>query len=251
MADDFLLQNRFKDLAKKSYNAGRFTYTNFLSLGDLSEFMKVEREVSYAKYSVYGGNEYTERKIVRFGDPEELGYDEGFPISCLLIKPVNAKFSDNLTHRDFLGALMNLGIERETLGDIFITGDSSYLYCLTGISDYILNNLTKIRHTVVTVSRFEGEFVLPESAKEEMLIQVSSERVDAVVARVFKLSRDDSTELFREQKVFVNSRLPMGNDAHVKAGDRISVRGHGRFDIVGDVGVSKKGKINVKVLIYK
>lgn len=250
MAND-ALKKRFSDLANRSLRAGRYTYTNFLSLADMSDFLAMEREVSFVKWELFGGCDFSERKVLRFGSVEELGYEEAFPIVCLVIRPVNKRFSDELTHRDVLGALMNLGIERETLGDIFITPSESFVYCLESISEYIIENLCSIKHTTVVTEVFEGTFELPESSKEEKTIQVSSERVDAVVARVFNLSRDASTELFRQQKVFVNSRLPFGNDAKVKAGDRISVRGFGRFDICGDVGVSRKGKTNVKVLVFK
>lgn len=250
MADSILV-NRFKDLANRSFQGNRFTYSNFLSLAEQSDLLSVERELLFAGITLYGGNEWCERKVVRFGNPSDLGYDEKFPIACLEISPLNEKFSDDLTHRDFLGALMNLGIERETLGDIFVDQNKAVLYCLESMSSYICENLSKVRHTSVVIKPFEGVFVYPESRREEMTVQVNSERVDAVIARVYRLSRDSSIDLFREQKVFINGRLQTGNDTKVKEGDRISVRGFGRFDVCENAGVSRKGKLNVKVLVYK
>lgn len=249
--EDSILTNRFKDLANRSFQGNRFTYSNFLSLADQSELLAKERELSFAGLTLFGGNEWCERKVVRFGNPQEFGYDEDFPIACLEIAPLNEKFSDDLTHRDFLGALMNLGIEREVLGDIFVDRNRAVLYCLESMSSYICENLSKVRHTSIVVKPFTGEFVYPEEKKEALTIQVSSERVDAVIARVYKLSRDSSIDLFREQKVFINGRLQTGNDTKVKEGDRISVRGFGRFDVCENAGVSRKGKLNVKVLVYK
>lgn len=250
MSDDALLKNRIKDLAERSFQNNRYCYTNFLSLNEQSLFHEIEREVSYSKPYLFGGNEWCERKVLRFGDSNELMYEEPFPITALLIEPLNSKFSDDLTHRDFLGALMNLGIERETLGDIFVDEKQCILYCLDSISQYIIDELTRVKHTSVKIKRFRGEFKIPESLTKEALIQVSSERIDGVVARVCKLSREDSLELFKEQKVFINGRLITGNDTKVKANDIVSVRGFGRFTVLETVGLSKKGKLNIKVQIY-
>ena len=246
-----ILKARLKDLANKSYNNNHFTFSDFLSLADMQEYYEIEKDLSFTKATVDGGNDLCERKVIRFGNPEELGYEEPFPIMCLEIKPLNAKFADKFSHRDFLGALMNLGIERENLGDIFVEDNKAYLYCLDRMAPYIMENLSKVKHTSIIVKPFEGEFSVPDTAKEHVTIQVASERVDAVIARVCKLSRDDSIDLFREQKVFINGRLCTGNDTKIKTGDRVSVRGFGKFDIDSLGGVSKKGKLNINVLVYK
>ena len=134
MADDFLL-NRLKELADRSFNGNRYTYTNFLTEAEVSEFFKIKRDLDFAKPMLFGGNDYCERKMIRFGNPEEFGYEEPLPISALVISPLNEKFSDDLTHRDFLGALMNLGIEREMLGDIFINSNRGILYCMESMAE--------------------------------------------------------------------------------------------------------------------
>lgn len=74
--------------------------------------------MKFAGITLYGGREEAERKILRFGSEAELGYEQPFPICCIRIRPLSAKFADKLSHRDYLGALMNLGIERSTIGDI-------------------------------------------------------------------------------------------------------------------------------------
>lgn len=251
MADEAILKNRFKDLAGRSYRENRYTYTNFLSLADQSDFFEIEKELSYAGSKLFGGNEWCERKVLRFGNADAFGYEEDFPVTALEIAPLNAKFADDLTHRDFLGALMNLGIEREMLGDIFRLDKGCVLYCLDSMADYIIENLSRIKHTSVMARRFEGDFVLPESSRAILTIQVSSERCDAVVARVFNISRDDSLSLFREQKVFINGRMTTGNDTKVKEGDRVSVRGFGKFDVNETAGVSRKGKLNIRISLYR
>jgi len=248
--DDYLI-NRLSELASRSFNGNRYTYTNFLTEAEVSEFFKIKKDLDFAGPMLFGGNDYCERKLIRFGNPEEFGYEEPLPIAALTISPLNEKFSDDLTHRDFLGALMNLGIEREMLGDIFINSNRGILYCIESMADYITENLTRVKHTTVIVKPFTEQFSLPEGATEDVRIQISSERLDAIIARVYKLSRDASCKLFTEQKVFVNSRQVLAADTKVKDGDRVSVRGFGRFEIKGEAGVSKKGKINLIVSVYR
>lgn len=85
---------------------------------------------------------------------------------------------------------------------------------------------------------------------EEKLIQISSARTDALIAGVYHLSRTESNELFREQKVFINGRLCENNSRALKEGDQITVRGYGKFAYEGEKGISRKGKVNVRVLVW-
>ena len=156
--------------------------------------------ISYVPYSVFGGQEGCERAVIRFGEEWE------FPICCIKMAPLMNKFADALTHRDFLGALMNLGIERSTLGDIYIEDKTGYLFCLKSMAEYITENLTRIRHTSVQCTVCEEPPVFLQKEPEEKLIQISSARTDALIAGVYHLSRTESNELFREQKVFINGR---------------------------------------------
>ena len=155
--------------------------------------------------------------MIRFGDPEELGYELPFPIVTLLISPVSPKFAERLSHRDFLGALMNLGIERSKLGDIVLRDGEAYLFAREEIAEYIKESLTRVRHTDVRVSLAEcipdGELYRTEPRR----IVLNGERVDAVIAKVYNLSRDEAQRLFAGRLVFINgkenaSRVASRND---------------------------------------
>ena len=117
---DNTLINRINELAEKSYSENRFVFTDFLDMSQLSTYYSLERDLSYVGTSVSGGTDGCERCMVRFGSPDSLGYEEAFPIVLLHISPVQKKFSDALTHRDFLGSVIGLGIERAKLGDIIV-----------------------------------------------------------------------------------------------------------------------------------
>lgn len=245
-----LLKKRFRELARKCYQQNQYTFTGFLSLADLSCFYETEREISYVPYTIWGGSDFCERVMIRFGSGEELGYEEEFPIVCIEVKPLAAKFADALTHRDFLGALMNLGIERSTLGDILIEDNIGYLFCIESMADFIIENLAKVKHTSVICGRAKEVPTLINKDKKEMKIQISSERIDAVLAKVYRLSRSEAIELFRQKRVFVNGRLCENNSQILKSGDTVSARGCGKFEYSGQMSISKKGKMNASVLCY-
>ena len=110
--EDQILRKHFTDLAQKADQSHIATFTGFLSLPEQSVFYSMD--FSYVPHCVFGGQEGCERAVIRFGEEWE------FPICCIKMAPLMNKFADALTHRDFLGALMNLGIERSTLGDIYM-----------------------------------------------------------------------------------------------------------------------------------
>lgn len=250
ISDSELLKKRFLELARKSYNSGIFVFTDFLGLSEQSAFSEIKRELSGIPYTAFGGAEGTERVMIRFGSAEELGYEIPFPISVIRAEPLSQKFADRLSHRDFLGAIMNLGIERDTLGDIVIIDNVGYIFAKDDIAGYIADSLTKVKHTDVRLTVVES---LPEGElfrTERRQIQVSSERLDAVVARVYSMSREDAQLLFKKGLIFASGRCIESSSYTPKEGEKISVRGHGRFVYLGQQSLSRKGKINVAVQVY-
>ena len=117
---DNTLINRINELAEKSYSENRFVFTDFLDMSQLSTYYSLERDLSYVGTSVSGGTK---------------------------------KFSDALTHRDFLGSVIGLGIERTKLGDIIVRDNEGYIFVNESISEYITENLSKVKHTNVRVEK--------------------------------------------------------------------------------------------------
>lgn len=245
------LRNRLRDLADKSFQQNMFTFTGFLGLSEQDTFWRMEPELRHAGFMLSGGSDGTERQVIRFGNAEELGYEVPFPIVCIHIKPLVAKFADKLSHRDFLGALMNLGIERSTIGDIKVGDKEAYLFCLESIAGYICDNLGQIKHTHVSCSITEDYAEIPQEKPEICTVQVSSVRVDAVIAKVYNKSRSDCLELFRTEKVYVNGRLCENNSRTLKAGETVNARGYGKFTMSGEIRETRKGKLCVEVEVYR
>lgn len=245
------LKNRFRDLANKSFQQGIFTFTGFLGLSEQDTFWQEEPKLRYAGCTLNGGLEGADRCVIRFGNAEELGYEIPFPIVCIHIQPLQQKFADALSHRDFLGALMNLGIERSTIGDIKVGEKQAYLFCLDSIADYICENLNKIKHTNVKCTVTEDFESIPEEAPELVNVQVQSLRADALLSKTYNLSREKSLELFRAGKVYVNGRLCENNSRQIKVGETVNARGYGKFTLRGEPRETRKGKLAAEVAVYR
>lgn len=244
------LKNRLKDLADKSFQQNIYTFSGFLGLSEQDVFWKTENELRYVSYKLWGGTETTERKVLRFGSPEGLGYEESYPIVCIHITPTAPKFAEVLSHRDYLGALMNLGIERSTLGDIRIGEKDAYLFCLESIAEYICTNLDKVRHTAVKCSLVSDIIELPEDVPESKEVLLPSLRLDVCLSKVYNQSRNDILEQFRAGKVYVNGRLCENNSRVLKEGEVVNLRGFGKFVFAGVLHENKKGKLYVEVKVY-
>lgn len=244
--EEALLIKRFKELSTRSYNRGIFVYSDFLNM--------YEQDLLFSNvntpFSLFGGFSGAERQIAIFGSEEELGYSPTYPVSCILVSPLMQKFADDLTHRDFLGSVLGLGIKRETVGDIIIKNNTGYIFCLDTVADYIKENLKKVRHTSV---KCEIATEIPDEVNpelEEKIIVIASERLDAIIAEVYNLSRSESNSLFLAKKVFVNNKLTENNSHKIKTGDTISVRGFGRFNFLGILQETRKGKLRAKVEVF-
>ena len=222
-------KKRFRELADKCYRQNVYCFTGFLGMAELNAFYEVSREISHVPCMVFGGNTGCERQMVRFGSEEMLGYEAPFPIVCLEICPRSEKFADRLTHRDVLGACMNLGIERSTLGDIMVKDFHAYLYCTEGIGPYIVENLSRIRHTSVICRQYTGQEERLQPVLEDRIYQVSSERLDAVV---------------------VNGRQQESVSYVPGKGDVVTVRGYGKFVYHGLSHMTRKGKCSIVVAFY-
>lgn len=250
MQEDEILKRRILDLANRCYQTNVYTFTGFLSPADQALVFEMEQELSFVDWTLYGGGEECERRMLRFGSEEMLGYEEPFPISCLTVKPLAKKFADELTHRDFLGAFMHLGIERDVLGDIIVRDNTGYVFCEDAMAGYLSQHLDRVKHTGVSceITKQCPEAARPQFSEEELV--VSSSRCDAVVAKVFQLSRSQSIELFRAKRIFVGGRQYENNSGVLKAGDVVSVRGFGKFIFSGFLNETKKGRIRVGIRRY-
>ena len=242
MKDDFF-RRRLADLAAQSDRMCRFTFTDFLTEAEYSEFLAVRSMLPPCGFTAWGGRDDADRVMLRFGDPDQLGYEEPFPIDCVHIAPVMDKFADNLTHRDFLGALMHLGISRGELGDILVDEKSAYLLCKNTMSDYICREISRVRNTTVRCTVCAQLPALAAARTEIVTVQAASPRIDAVIAKVFHISRGDCLMLFRAGKVSLDGAVTERSSDLLRPGEKASVRGFGKFRYLGEDGKTRKGNL--------
>ena len=288
MDDKNYLIAKFRDKASQAWQRDCLTHTNFLTsaeqatLKDLRRgaFAEAER-LDPAPVVLWGGYEEAERKIAVFlpsyMDKESFLAGEGMSaaeaavttdsgetarpsaggaksvITCLLCKPLQARFADELTHRDFLGALMNLGLEREMIGDIVVDRDKSeaHIFVMTAQAATIAKELTRIKHTSVMCEEVSPGSVEVQPAFEHVEGFVSSERLDVILSLVYKLSRSKSQKLIEAELVTVDGRIVTSGGHDLKAGSRVTARGYGKFIYDGIDGTSRKGKGRAKVRVFR
>ena len=248
--DDNFIRQRLMELAERSYSGYRYIYTDFLGMAELGIYHAMGRELAFVPSEAFGGTDVCERCMVRFGSEDFCGYPEDYPIRLLKVEAVQEKFADNLTHRDFLGSVLGVGLEREKVGDIFLRDNAGYLFVHADVSDFIRENLIFVKHTKVRVTELsEVPEELAPKLREETLV-VSGNRIDSILARLYHLSREEARRLVQGEQIFVNGKTVTQVSKALKEGDVVSVRHHGRFRFVGEGGRTKKDRLNVKVEVY-
>lgn len=245
--DEAQLKKRFQELSYRASLRSCTVYSDFLTLDEQSVLKETRLD---SPFCLYGGYDFAERKIACFGNENDCEKTFSYDGVWVKIYPVSPKFAEDLSHRDFLGTLMGLGIRRETLGDIILDENCGYIFCESKIAQYIVENVDRVRHTVVKCAAVDSA---PESGTElpeKQMVIVASERLDAIVAAVYKLSRAQSQQLFMQKMVFVNGKMTVNSSYLPKNGEIISVRHHGRFIFCEVSGETKKSRLKVNVRIF-
>lgn len=246
--EEELFCKRLIELSNIAYQKGISCYTNFLNLNELNLFDTIKNKLAPVGIKLWGGFEYAERKIICFYDNTNNSID--FPIKTIKIEPVHQKYKDVLSHRDYLGAILNLGIERCKVGDIVIEESNAYLFCDVVMSTLIVDQLERVKNTMVICSIIDDiEYnIVPKF--QEVSGTVSSIRLDAILSVAYRTSRSSITSLISGKKVYVNNRLIQSNSYVIKEEDIISVRGYGKFIYKGINSQTKKGRYSITVLKY-
>ncbi len=249
MNEEELCRKKLIDLSKQADRKGIVLFSAFLNLNEQNIYHQSGR-LFVTKTECFGGVPHAERQMIAF-IPDALSYEWDYPIAALKISPSHPKFAEPFGHRDILGALMTLGVDRGKVGDIVIDDGNAFFLCEEGIADFFAENLDKIRHTAVNLKRIplSGLSVRQEFTEQERT--VASTRLDSVLACVYGLSRSQAAELFRAEKVFVDGRLVLNPSRCCDDGSIVSVRGHGRFLYQQTLGQTKKGRLKIRYLLYQ
>lgn len=237
--DSKLIVARVNDLKQISNKTNIPKFMGFLTSQEtavaIKQFSQDER------YCIFGGYEDAER--VMLGVLPEWCDDPYFPISAVTFR---YRECDTLSHRDFLGSLMALGITRESVGDILVEKGRAVVFVDEDVEKFVLTQISKVGNVGVEIC--EG-FTVPlpqQSQKQSFSTTVASTRVDAVVASLCNVSRSTATQKINDGYVSINSVCVGKTTAIVKCGDKITIRQKGRFEITSCDGHSKSGRIILK-----
>lgn len=258
MTEDQILISHARDLKMSCSDNSMITNTFFLDMRQVSLLKPLEREQrEYVDSFYYGGYPDAERVCAVFVPKffecddiykffsEESDYN---PISLIRIE--KDRFS-SLSHRDYLGSLMGLGIKREMLGDLLVDENGCFVPCIGSVAKYISENLSSVGRGTVKISVVSFDEIAERKENfKEISAFVASPRLDNIVSAAFSLSRTKSVQFIEKGAVFTNSVENLKPDYKVSVGDKIVLRGKGKAVVASFDGESKRGRLHITIRRY-
>lgn len=242
---DELFYSKLDDAANLCYTRQKPYFFPFLSERRQALAEKYLRAIYFENFCFFGGYENSERKMLA------LCYDDSKPEFPVLALEFRYRIRDKLTHRDFLGALMSLGIERETVGDILVEDGRAVVFIKSELKDYIISQISKIGN--VGVKLYDADLSkLPKGrGTEDLSLVISSLRLDNIVAGVTGLSREKTKSLILTGNVSLNYIQTMNISQIANDGDVLIIRGKGKYILNAVMGETKKGRIRISLIHFR
>lgn len=237
---------RILDCIQRAENHGGIEETDFYDPYTIEVAISLMKQEDGLFFRATGGYQHAERRriLITYGDESWLGDDEIvlFHGTC-----ANRRFE----HREILGSLMGLGLDRAKFGDIVIGDDDFYVFMTQDVENYVVSQFhevgrERISGEIVPV----GSFVYTPESGEKKRISAASFRLDAIVAALVPTSRTRAQEVIKQERVKINHRIEKKSSYEVSPGDLISIRGMGRFRLGLDWRESKKGRVQVEIEKY-
>ncbi|MDO4608024.1 MAG: YlmH/Sll1252 family protein [Clostridia bacterium] len=238
-----LLPARVSDLSQLCQKTSMLKFLGFLTPTEATIAVKALKSTD--QYRLFGGFDAAERTVLCF--MPDWCDEPQFPITAISFSYRNC---DSLSHRDFLGALMALGLNRETVGDILVEEGRAVAFVLSDVADFIVSQITKIGSVGVSVQKGYTEPLPNIGSIETLSTTVASLRIDCVVSSLCGLSRMVASNTIADGKVAVNSISVLKSTVTVGKDDIITIRQKGRFKITSCDEYSKKGRIILKYNKY-
>lgn len=199
---------------------------------------------SSCKVESNGLFEDSERRMISFNNV----YNTSFPMKLLKIENTS-KFNE-LTHKDFLGGILALGIERNKIGDLLVKDNVCYVPIHEDIESFLIFNIDKIGKSSCKIEILEKYDYLPQFNFKEEVILVSSLRIDGIVSKLANVSRGKAQMMIDQGKVLVDYVKIRDKSYEPKEDERITIRGVGKFILGTIVGSSKSGRLKVSIKKY-
>ena len=209
--EDNLVFRHLLDLAKVSHAGDISVFSDFLNVREVAVLKRQVADLPVGRFFIFGGIEDAERVMVCFPASYEEREDIDFPISCIEIQIKSSKFESNsLTHRDFLGAILGVGIDRKLIGDIYTVSEDksvvkAFVLCQNKITNFLISELHQIGRCQVSCTKAETTDIMSVRRIEDKYGTVPSLRLDVIIGEALNLSRTKVKALIDSDKVAVNS----------------------------------------------
>ena len=186
-----------------------------------------------------------ERRMISFNN----NCDSCYKYKVLAIKNIS-KFN-KLGHKDYLGAILGLGINRNKLGDLLVKEDCCFFPVSEEIADFLMVNLTSVGNSNCKVSEIKSiDKSMLEFDFENITVLVQTLRLDSVVSKLANISRVKAQSYIENGRVLLNYKVNRNRSIILTENSRITIRGIGKFIVDKSIGNSKSGKIKVKIKKY-
>lgn len=252
MNRDELISARIVDCIRRCTEGMYVVSTKFLDSHEQALANSIIRKYSGLKYVFYGGYSDADRNML-VCIPEELATDDA-DVTASLLRILHieiAEGSKKLGHRDYLGSVLNLGIDRAVIGDILVRDDGADMIIIPEIEDFLISEYKQVAHTRIKTCIYDiDKLIIPEQSKISIRDTIPSTRLDNLVSAAFKVSRSDAVKAINQGLVSVDHRENTKADAKVTEGCTLVLRGKGKAVIKAFGGESKKGRIWVEIERY-
>ena len=226
-----------------NYN-NKLIHTNFLNINEFNLILPIIKK-SKLNYIIYDKEEILEKKSIAIIPSYIKNYDFNY-IDCIKIKNKEIK---QLKHKDYMGALYNLGINDEYIGDIHVEENYALVFVINKITNIIVNDLTKVGNNIVEIEIVDKDLIKIIKEYEEKIITANSLRIDLVLAKIYNLSRNNIKEIMNQNNIYINSKL-IFKPIDIKEKDIISLKKYGKFQILS-FKQTKKDTYLIKINLYK
>lgn len=240
--EQFLI-NRIQEMCNIVLYKGISLYTDFLNLNQVNFSLSYLRSFPSIKTIVYGGYNYAQRKVIAIVPDFYIINFKEFPIHCIKITVNNKNQFKLLNHRDFLGSIIGLGIDRAKIGDIIVKENESYMFYHSILTEFILHEFIQVKNISINTELIEDWSDIDMTPKYKIIEgTVSSIRLDAISSLGFSKSRTQIVPLIKSGKVLVNGKIQTSNSYIIKPNDFISIRGLGKIYFKDIKQKTKKGR---------
>lgn len=253
MNADELIKAKTEDRISQCRDGWYVTSTGLLDSHEQAIALAAARhESAGVRTFMYGGYEGAERRML-VCVPADLPMSDEEAVSGLLevLRVEKPAISRSLSHRDYLGSMLGLGIDRSVTGDILVRDDGADIIVMPEISDFLLREYRQVGRTVVKVSSAPiEELIIPDVRTEIVKDTVPSLRLDNVAASAFRISRAKAAEAIRAGLVSVDHIECLKTDARLEEGSILVLKGKGKAILSEIGGESKKNRIWIKIERY-